>query len=33
MLNPDGVFHGMFRTDLNGENLNRVYAECSQNKQ
>jgi murein tripeptide amidase MpaA len=33
MLNPDGVYHGMFRADLNGENLNRVYTDCQLSKQ
>jgi hypothetical protein len=33
MLNPEGVFEGMFRNDLNGENLNRMYLFCDQKKQ
>lgn len=28
MLNPDGVYHGMYRTDLNFCNLNRMYYHC-----
>lgn len=33
MLNPDGVSHGMFRNDLLGYNLNRVYLTCDRQKQ
>ena len=27
MVNPDGVFDGNYRMDLNNTNLNRVYQE------
>jgi len=33
MLNPEGVFEGMFRNDLNGMNLNRMYVHCEPKKQ
>jgi murein tripeptide amidase MpaA len=33
MVNPEGVFEGMFRNDLNGENLNRLYLHCDPRKQ
>lgn len=33
MLNPDGVYQGMFRNDINGDNLNRLYVSCSKQKQ
>lgn len=33
MVNPDGVFEGLFRTDLNGDNLNRHYKYCDPEKQ
>lgn len=33
MLNPEGVYEGMFRYDLNGENLNRMYKFCDSKKQ
>ena len=29
MVNPDGVYEGNFRMDLNGINLNRVYNDPS----
>lgn len=29
MVNPDGVFEGNYRMDLNNTNLNRVYNEPS----
>jgi len=25
MLNPDGVYHGFYRLDIHGQNLNRYY--------
>ena len=33
IINPEGVFEGMFRNDLNGDNLNRMYLHCNRNKQ
>ena len=33
MVNPEGVFEGMFRNDLNGDNLNRMYLYCNRHKQ
>ena len=33
MINPDGVYHGMFRYDMSGENLNRMYTSCSSSQQ
>ena len=33
MLNPDGVYNGMFRADPLGNNLNRFYRDCSRKKQ
>lgn len=33
MLNPDGVHHGMYRMDLNFQNLNRVYYHCNPKKE
>ena len=33
MVNPDGVYEGLFRTDLNGDNLNRHYKYCDPEKQ
>ena len=33
MLNPEGVYEGMFRNDMTGENLNRMYVHCDPKKQ
>lgn len=33
MINVDGVFHGHFRMDTEGKNLNRYYIEPSLQKQ
>lgn len=33
MLNPEGVHEGMFRNDMVGENLNRMYLHCDPKKQ
>jgi murein tripeptide amidase MpaA len=29
MLNPDGVYHGFYRLDTLGQNLNRYYTICN----
>jgi hypothetical protein len=33
MINPDGVFHGTYRMDMQGHNLNRFYNSCAAHKQ
>lgn len=33
MINVDGVFHGHFRMDVFGKNLNRYYIDPSNDKQ
>lgn len=33
MINVDGVFHGHFRMDTEGKNLNRYYIKPNVNKQ
>ena len=33
MLNPDGVFHGTYRMDMLGHNLNRFYNSSAAHKQ
>jgi hypothetical protein len=33
MLNPDGVYHGTYRMDMLGHNLNRFYNNCVAHKQ
>lgn len=33
MINPDGVFHGTYRMDMQGHNLNRFYNNCAAHKQ
>lgn len=33
LVNPDGVFHGTYRMDMQGHNLNRFYNACLSHKQ
>ena len=33
MINVDGVYHGHFRMDINGKNLNRFYINPSRENQ